>query len=132
MKPLRILLVLAAALAAVLPGLTFALDGAPQRTPLPKVTIEKPGTQCVAPPAEMRRNHMEMLKHQRDRTMRQGIRGEPVTLNGCIECHASQKTASVLGEGNFCQSCHTYAAVKLDCFECHQPKAGFKAAGVKP
>lgn len=132
MKPLRILLVLAAALAAVLPGLTFALDGAPQRTPLPQVTIEKPGTQCVAPPAEMRRNHMEMLKHQRDRTMRQGIRGEPVSLNGCIECHASQKTGSVLGEGNFCQSCHTYAAVKLDCFECHQPKAGYKAAGVKP
>jgi hypothetical protein len=103
----------------------------PVRTPVPAIAIENPG-KCVAPADEMRRNHMEMLKHQRDRTMRQGIRGEPVTLNGCIDCHASKKTGSVLGEGNFCQSCHTYAAVKLDCFDCHQPKAGYKAAGVKP
>ena len=21
--------------------------------------------------------------------------------------------------GQFCESCHTYAAVKMDCFECH-------------
>ncbi len=134
MKRLRILLAALAALAAVPPGLTFASEGEshPQRTPMPQMKIESPDTKCVAPPDEMRRNHMEMLKHQRDRTLRMGIRGEPVTLNGCIECHASKKTGSVLGEGNFCQSCHAYAAVKLDCFECHQPKAGYKAAGVKP
>jgi hypothetical protein len=27
---------------------------------------------------------------------------------------------------NFCQSCHTYAAVKLDCFECHTNKPQVK------
>lgn len=94
----------------------------------PVIKIENPG-ECIAPAEEMRRNHMEMLKHQRDRTMRQGIRGEKASLNECINCHASQKTGSVLGEGGFCQECHSFAAVKLDCWDCHQPKAGHPKAG---
>lgn len=98
--------------------------------PKPEIKIENPG-QCIAPAGEMRKNHMEMLKHQRDRTLRQGIRGEKASLNECISCHASKSTGSVLGKGGFCQECHSYAAVKLDCWDCHQPKAGFKAAGVK-
>jgi hypothetical protein len=130
MKPLRILVTLFAALVAVSSAPTLAGEGG--RTATPVIEIANPG-KCVAPAEEMRRNHMEMLKHQRDRTLRQGIRGEAVSLNACIECHASKKTGSVLGgKDNFCQGCHSYAAVKLDCFECHQPKAGFKAAGLKP
>jgi hypothetical protein len=97
----------------------------------PVVNIENPG-QCIAPAEEMRRNHMDMLKHQRDRTMRQGIRGEKASLNECINCHASKTTGSVTGKDNFCESCHSYVAVKLDCWDCHQPKAGYKAAGAKP
>lgn len=104
----------------------LAIAGAPK----PEIKIENPG-QCIAPAGEMRKNHMEMLKHQRDRTLRQGIRGEKASLNECISCHASKSTGSVLGKGGFCQECHSYAAVKLDCWDCHQPKAGFKAAGVK-
>ena len=89
-------------------------------------------SKCIAPVEEMRRNHMDMLKHQRDRTMRSGIRGEPASLNACIECHASKQTGSVLGSNDsFCQGCHSYAAVKLDCFECHQPRAGLKGAELK-
>ena len=130
MKLLRILLTTFAALAAVSSVPTLAGEGT--RAAKPVIEIANPG-KCVAPAEEMRRNHMEMLKHQRDRTMRSGIRGEPASLNACIECHASKKTGSVLGSNeNFCQSCHSYVAVKLDCFECHQPKAGFKAAGVRP
>ena len=130
MKLLRILATLLFAVIAVSPAPTLAGEGG--RTPKPVVTIENPG-KCVAPVDEMRRNHMEMLKHQRDRTLRAGIRGEPASLNACIECHASKKTGSVLGDGQaFCQGCHEYASVKLDCFECHQPKAKFKAAGLKP
>ena len=114
---------------ALLVALTSVLAFA--GTPKPVVKIENPG-QCVAPAGEMRKNHMEMLKHTRDRTMRQGIRGEKASLNGCIDCHASKATGTVLGKEGFCQECHTYAAVKLDCWDCHQPKAGFKsAAGVK-
>ncbi len=95
----------------------------------PAIIIANPGTQCIAPPEEMRRNHMEMLKHQRDRTLRLGERSARVSLNGCIECHASKTSGAVTGSNeNFCQACHAYAAVKLDCFDCHQPKAGHKAA----
>jgi len=108
----------------------FSIAGAAK----PVISIENPG-ECIAPAEEMRRNHMEMLKHQRDRTMRQGIRGEKSSLNECINCHASKTTGSVTGKGGFCESCHSYAAVKLECWDCHQPKAGKKhaeAAGAKP
>ena len=125
----KIVLCVIAAL-AVSPTPALAGDGG--RTAKPVIEIANPG-KCIAPVEEMRRKHMDMLKHQRDRTMRQGIRGEPASLNACIECHASKRTGSVLGSNdNFCQGCHSYAAVKLDCFECHQPKAGFKAAGARP
>ena len=65
-----------------------ALAGEGGRMAKPGIEIANPG-KCIAPVEEMRRNHMDMLKHQRDRTMRQGIRGEPASLNACIECHAS-------------------------------------------
>ena len=126
----RILAIAFTSLIAVSSAPTFSGDGL--RTAKPVIEIANPG-KCVAPPDEMRRNHMEMLKHQRDRSLRQGIRGEPASLNACIGCHASKKTGSVLGgKENFCESCHSYVAVKLDCWDCHQPKAGYKAAGVRP
>ena len=93
------------------------------RTPLPVIESAAPGTQCVGEPAFMRRQHMNLLKHQRDDTVHGGIRGAKYGLKECIDCHASQKTASVAKEQtNFCVSCHTYAAVKIDCFECHTSK----------
>ena len=93
----------------------------------PKIKIER-GEACVAPVAEMRRDHMKMLFHQRDRTLRQGIREARASLKGCIDCHASQKTGSVLGKEGFCSSCHAYAAVSMDCFECHTPLRQKRAA----
>jgi hypothetical protein len=120
-------------LIGVLPWLTLtagaarAADGVPK----PAIKIATEG-KCIAPTEEMRRNHMDMLKHTRDKTMRQGIRGEKASLNECIGCHASKSTGSVLGKDHFCESCHAYAAVKLDCWDCHQPKAGYKATGAKP
>lgn len=96
----------------------------------PKFKIER-GEACVAPVAEMRRDHMKMLLHQRDRTMRQGLREPRFSLKGCVDCHASQKTGSVLGQEGFCSSCHEYAAVKIDCFECHTPQRAVRTA-VKP
>lgn len=95
------------------------------RVPKPVIEAGK-GEQCVESADFMRRNHMELLKHQRDDTTHKGIRTTKYSLKGCIDCHASRKNNSVLGsEQNFCQSCHSYAAVKLDCFECHasKPKA---------
>ena len=93
------------------------------RTPLPVVERAVQGSQCVAEPSVMRRNHMEMLKHQRVDTVRAGARSGQFSLKGCIECHASRETGSVAkGETNFCVSCHAYAAVRIDCFECHASK----------
>jgi hypothetical protein len=89
-----------------------------KRVALPVVKIEN-GTSCVAPVEEMRRDHMSMLFHQRDRTMRQGVREPRFSLKGCVECHASRETQSVLGKDGFCSSCHSFASVKMDCFECH-------------
>jgi hypothetical protein len=97
------------------------------RVALPVVKIEK-GEACVAPAAEMRRDHMRMLLHQRDRTLRQGLREPRFSLKNCVECHASQKTGSVLGKEGFCSSCHEYAAVSIDCFECHTPLQQKQAA----
>jgi hypothetical protein len=88
----------------------------------PKLDIGK-GGQCVEDPKLMRKIHMDLIKHQRNETMRQGIRGGKYSLAECVECHAGTKTNSVLGSNEaFCQGCHVYAAVKLDCFECHSNK----------
>lgn len=87
--------------------------------PQPVIEVAR-GGQCVGDPAFMRRNHMSLLKHQRDDTLRGGVRTGQHSLKACIGCHASQSTGSVnAGSTNFCQSCHAYAAVKIDCFECH-------------
>ena len=99
-------------------GLAVAGEDRPARVALPAIKIEK-GDKCVAPAAEMRRDHMTMLLHQRDQTMHRGIRTTRHSLKGCIDCHASPKTNSVLGKDGFCASCHAYAAVRMDCFECH-------------
>ncbi len=101
-----------------------ALAGeAPDRTPLPTIERATKGERCVEAPALMRRNHMAMLKHQRDETVFGGIRGAKYSLKECIACHASTQTGSVAKtDTNFCVSCHTYTAVKIDCFECHAPR----------
>ena len=87
----------------------------------PKLDIGK-GGQCVEDTQWMRKNHMHLLKHQRDLTMHEGIRTKKYSLKECVQCHASKTTGSVLGEKGFCQSCHAYASVKIDCFSCHEPK----------
>jgi len=115
------------ATAAVLACAGASAEGG--RTPKPAVTVEKKGA-CIAPVEEMRRNHMLMLKHDRDRTLRQGIRKVPGSLQGCIGCHASNRTGSVVAaKDDFCASCHAYAGVTLDCFECHSGKPKAAPAG---
>ena len=98
-------------------------QAAATRTPKPVIEAARAGTQCIADPATMRRDHPAMLEHQRDQTVRGGIRGAKASLKGCIDCHASPVTASVAKtETNFCVSCHAYAAVRIDCFDCHATK----------
>jgi len=100
------------------------------RTPLPVITPAATGTQCVEPPDVMRRNHMRFLEHQRDATVRGGVRGAKYSLKACNDCHAGAKTRSVAAaETGFCVSCHSYAAVRIDCFECHSSKPAKVAQG---
>ena len=57
-------------------------------TPFP--TIHEPegeGVKCVQPEDEMRRNHMNYILHQRDKTVHEGIRTEEYSLAKCIDCH---------------------------------------------
>ena len=117
--------IMAAALA--LAGFADAGETRARRVPVPVVKIEK-GEACVAPVAEMRRDHMNMLLHQRDRTMHLGLREPRFSLKGCIDCHAGRETGSVLGKDGFCSSCHAYASVSMDCFECHTPLRQSRAA----
>jgi len=76
---------------------------------------------CVEPVDEMRKNHMEYILHQRDETVYEGIRDKQHSLNECINCHVSDAPDAprVSSEKHFCSSCHTYAAVSIDCFQCH-------------
>ncbi len=119
-------------LAALGLGLAALVAGAAPGTP----TLDRPsGERCVEDPATMRRAHWDFLKHQRDETVRSGIRGAKHSLAGCIECHANAKDGSVLGSRtHFCEGCHAYVAVKLDCFECHasRTRAAQAKAGGRP
>ena len=140
--PMRSLSRFAKALGWVLLGLLVAGKLLAADAPLPLAAraaapVIEParGGQCVQDPAFMRRNHMELLKHDRDATVRAGVRDTRHSLKACIGCHASKTTDSVNSSStNFCQSCHTYAAVKIDCFECHasKPATGSTHVGVKP
>ena len=90
------------------------------------------GDKCVEPTADMRRNHMKYILHQRDKTMHQGIRTTKHSLKNCVDCHADPKTDSVLGQDGFCSSCHHYASVQIDCFSCHSDKRDKNAVAAAP
>ncbi|MBL7002425.1 MAG: hypothetical protein ISR69_00180 [Gammaproteobacteria bacterium] len=106
-------------------------DGSGNIVPTPK------GESCVEETSYMRKNHMDLLLHKRNETMRKGIRTENHSLTSCIECHATPaedgKIARITEDKHFCASCHTSAAVKLDCFECHadRPVSAFKKSSLK-
>ena len=101
---------------------------------VPRPTISKgKGDKCIRETDFMRANHMELLLHKRDETMRKGIRTKDSSLQQCIECHAVPGNdglpVSADDSRHFCVACHTYAAVKIDCFECHasRPEPGKRA-----
>lgn len=74
--------------------------------------------------AYMRRWHMSMMKHDRDKTMYQGQRDVTASIGECFDCHTVRNEAgtpvTVADERHFCRVCHDYAAVQVDCFDCHR------------
>jgi hypothetical protein len=113
-------------LAAMLCGLTAMACADEPKTgtdSLLPIIAEGRGAQCVEDTGFMRRNHMELLMHQRDETMLKGVRNKQHSLKECLNCHAVYGPDSVpvtaSSPSHFCRSCHDYAAVSIDCFECH-------------
>ena len=116
--------VLMFAVAGAVSGTGIATDThAADRVPLPILVKAAKGEACVEPLPVIRRDHMKFLMHQRDDTVHQGIRGARHSLVGCIDCHAAKDDAGrwvrIDAPGQFCESCHAYASVKIDCFGCH-------------
>jgi len=66
---------------------------------------------------------MKLLKHRRDATMYEGVRGGKESLRACLDCHAVKgddgKPVTIKSEKHFCRVCHDFAAVKVDCWDCH-------------
>ncbi|MBN1608382.1 MAG: sulfate reduction electron transfer complex DsrMKJOP subunit DsrJ [Polyangiaceae bacterium] len=91
----------------------------------PRLEVGTSEKRCVLPVEDMRATHMQLLYGWRDGVVRNGRRmthtsdGKPIrmSLTGtCLGCH-SRKAA-------FCDRCHDYAAVTLNCFGCHADSKG--------
>ena len=107
------------------------LAAADTRVPMPTISKGK-GKECVAPTDVMRRDHMKFLQHQRDATVREGIRTTRFSLTGCVACHvqrdAQGQAIPINAPGQFCEACHRYTAVRMDCFQCHATTPNQRAA----
>jgi hypothetical protein len=88
---------------------------------MPKIEPPPGGEkECVAPIAEMKASHMQLLNVWRDEVLREGQRSA-VIVDGkeyrkglqlaCMKCHSNKE--------QFCDSCHVYASVKPNCWDCH-------------
>lgn len=127
--------------ASLLAALLLALFSlaAESGVPVPDIPKAIKGEQCVEDTDFMRRNHMNLLSHQRDDTMRLGIRTQKHSLKNCFTCHVvkgeDNKPVTASDPRHFCRVCHDYAAVSLymDCFQCHTSvPGGKKTTGAKP
>lgn len=101
--------------------------------PSPDIPKAK-GDECVEPTDIMRKNHMDYILHQRDETMYKGIRTKTYSLKGCVDCHAvkdeNNMHVTYKDQRHFCNSCHEYASVQIDCFACHSSTPEDKHSGL--
>lgn len=125
-KPAQLLLALL--LALLLSGMAGAgpnwrVEGNSQAS-----EMAQSGGQCVRETDWMRRHHMELISHDRNITVHQGVRTLDGSLAGCVSCHANKNGAGVPipvtamqgpGGTQFCAGCHEYTGVSMDCFTCH-------------
>ena len=89
---------------------------------LPEIPAAK-GERCVEPTEVMRRQHMDFILHQRDQTVHRGIRTEKHRFVNCINCHVQARADGTYPRyadaDHFCESCHRFSSVNMDCFQCH-------------
>lgn len=71
-------------------------------------------TQCVERTEYMRANHMQILKEERVKYVRDGEKNEQHSIRACFTCHDYE---------SFCQECHDYNTVRPTCLNqaggCH-------------
>lgn len=82
-------------------------------------------TSCIEPVEWMIANHPDLLNSLRNQVVRQG-KATFVSSSGktyevsfpgtCFSCHQSRQA--------FCEQCHNYVDVHLNCWECHVQSAG--------
>lgn len=86
------------------------------------------GDRCIQPQEDMRKNHPALLASWRESVVRLGDRVHHtddhsndgldvrISLTGtCLGCHGKAS--------EFCDKCHTQAAVSLSCWQCHESSA---------
>jgi hypothetical protein len=105
---------------ATFPAWRNLSTGANARGPNPVLPASQ--KQCVAPVAYMKASHGSLLIEWRDIVVRQNTRdftafdgkhyNMSLTATCLKQCHG--------GKADFCDRCHTYAAVSLTCWSCHQ------------
>lgn len=92
----------------------------------PELILPTDYDKCVESTEYMRVQHMDLLNEWRDDVVRNGDR-EHVAQDGtvyekslsrtCMTCHDNKE--------QFCDRCHTYAAVTPYCWSCHvEPREG--------
>jgi hypothetical protein len=86
----------------------------------PELQLPEGEEQCIEPTEWMRANHMELLDTWRDKSTREAkptyvnSRGEAMEISlqkNCMSCHTNK--------AEFCDKCHTTAAVSPYCWDCH-------------
>lgn len=114
----------------VLAGLNGVFDapadeGVAQGVPMP-VIARAQGDSCVDDPEFLRRYHMTVLKREHDKAQLTGMPGEKYSLKECVTCHAVRDSDGSIvtadSPQHFCRTCHDYAAVEIDCFDCHRSR----------
>lgn len=98
----------------------YHVGSAAYKTPELKLPAKSVATECVESKEFMRAEHMQMLDDWRDSVVRNNNR-DYVNLKGvafemslqktCMKCHDTKK--------DFCDKCHTAAAVSPYCWDCH-------------
>ena len=89
---------------------------------VPPLELQLPTTskECIESTAFMRSEHMHLLYAWREAVVRNddliytAINGKEYKMNlhdTCMGCHISKKA--------FCDRCHDYTGVVIDCWECH-------------
>lgn len=109
---------------AALVIVVLVLRAANEAPALPATTTAAAQGPCLLPASEIRRVHMDLLRHERRAAVREGLRNPEARVERCVSCHVVRDAAgapvSVADSRHFCRSCHDQVAVRIDCFSCHR------------